>query len=65
VNFFFHVRVESSHWKLNYMLGYDRGDLCKCLEGRHNNLRLQLGNIIASFHEEKKEAKICIWSLKI
>jgi len=46
--FFLHIMVESSHWKLNHMLVYDIGDLCKCWKGRHNNLRLQLGNIIAS-----------------
>ncbi|XP_050875787.1 uncharacterized protein LOC127079451 [Lathyrus oleraceus] len=44
-------RVESAHWKLKQMLGNSIGDMVKCWEAMNNNLRLQLGNIRASFQK--------------
>ena len=45
----FHIRVESSHWKLKQMLENSKGDLCKCWKGMHDNMKLQLGKSIVSF----------------
>ncbi|KAI5399389.1 hypothetical protein KIW84_064662 [Lathyrus oleraceus] len=44
-------RVESAHWKLKQMLGNSIDDMVKCWEAMNNNLRLQLGNIRASFQK--------------
>ncbi|KAI5427084.1 hypothetical protein KIW84_032494 [Lathyrus oleraceus] len=44
-------QVESAHWKLKQMLENNIGDMVKCWEAMNNNLRLQLGNIRASFQK--------------
>ncbi|KAI5414621.1 hypothetical protein KIW84_040197 [Lathyrus oleraceus] len=50
-------RVESAHWKLKQMLGNSIGDMVKCWEAMNNNLRLQLGNIRASFQKSFYEVE--------
>ncbi|KAI5415151.1 hypothetical protein KIW84_040562 [Lathyrus oleraceus] len=45
------VEVEYAHWKLKQMLGNSICDMVKCWEAMNNNLRLQLGNIRASFQK--------------
>ncbi|KAI5402994.1 hypothetical protein KIW84_050554 [Lathyrus oleraceus] len=50
-------RVESAHWKLKQMLGNIIGDMVKCWEAMNNNLRLQLGNIRASFQKSFYEVE--------
>ncbi|XP_058774851.1 uncharacterized protein LOC131649121 [Vicia villosa] len=42
-------RVELAHWKLKQMLENNLGDMCKCWEAVNGNLKVQLGNIRASF----------------
>ncbi|KAI5435977.1 hypothetical protein KIW84_022415 [Lathyrus oleraceus] len=49
--------VESAHWKLKQMLGNNIGDMVKCWEAMNNNLRLQLGNIRASFQKSLYEVE--------
>ncbi|KAI5395777.1 hypothetical protein KIW84_062092 [Lathyrus oleraceus] len=49
--------VESAHWKLKQMLGNSIGDMVKCWEAMNNNLRLQLGNIKASFQNSFYEVE--------
>ncbi|KAI5412816.1 hypothetical protein KIW84_057441 [Lathyrus oleraceus] len=50
-------RVESTHWKLKQMLGNSIGDMVKCWEAMNNKLRLQLGNIRASFQKSFYEVE--------
>ncbi|XP_050878609.1 uncharacterized protein LOC127082414 [Lathyrus oleraceus] len=50
-------RVESAYWKLKQMLGNNIGDMVKCWEAMNNNLRLQLGNIRASFQKSFYEVE--------
>ncbi|KAI5390399.1 hypothetical protein KIW84_075642 [Lathyrus oleraceus] len=50
-------RVESAHWKLKQMLGNNIGDMVKCWKAMNNNLRLQLGNIRASFQKSFNEVE--------
>ncbi|KAI5387086.1 hypothetical protein KIW84_073298 [Lathyrus oleraceus] len=51
------LEVESAHWKLKQMLGNSIGDMVKCWEAMNNNLRLQLGNIRASFQKSFYEVE--------
>ena len=39
------------------MLENSKGDLCKCWKGMHDNIKLQLGNIIASFQKSFYEVE--------
>ncbi|CAK8541089.1 unnamed protein product [Lathyrus sativus] len=50
-------RVESAHWKLKQMLGNNIGDMVKCWEAMNDNLKFQLGNIIASFQKSFYEVE--------
>ncbi|KAI5384532.1 hypothetical protein KIW84_071508 [Lathyrus oleraceus] len=50
-------RVESAHWKLKQMLENSIGDMVKYWEAMNNNLRLQLGNIRASFQKSFYEVE--------
>ncbi|CAK8536513.1 unnamed protein product [Lathyrus sativus] len=50
-------RVESAHWKLKQMLGNSIGDMVKCWEAMNDNLKLQLGNIRASFQKSFYEVE--------
>ncbi|CAK8536926.1 unnamed protein product [Lathyrus sativus] len=50
-------RVEFAHWKLKQMLGNSIGDMVKCWEAMNDNLKLQLGNIRASFQKSFYEAE--------
>ncbi|KAI5404231.1 hypothetical protein KIW84_051400 [Lathyrus oleraceus] len=50
-------RIESAHWKLKKMLGNSIGDMVKYGEVMNNNLRLQLGNIRASFQKSFYEVE--------
>ncbi|CAJ2663585.1 unnamed protein product [Trifolium pratense] len=44
-------RVESAHWRLKKMLEHSKGDLCKCLEGMNDNIRLEVDKIKKSFQK--------------
>lgn len=56
-------RVESAHWKLKQMLGNNIGDMVKCWEAMNNNLKLQLGNIRASFQKSFYEGMFTMFYL--
>ena len=53
----FIFRVESAHWKLKQMLGNSLGDTVNCWEAMNNNLRIQIGNIRASFQKSFYEVE--------
>ena len=53
----FIFRVESAHWKLKQMLGNSLGDMVNCWEAMNNNLRIQIGNICASFQKRFYEVE--------
>ncbi|XP_058762065.1 putative protein FAR1-RELATED SEQUENCE 10 [Vicia villosa] len=50
-------RVESAHWKLKQMLENSLGDLCKCWEAMNDNIKIQVGNIRASFQKSFYEVE--------
>ncbi|KAI5435375.1 hypothetical protein KIW84_021980 [Lathyrus oleraceus] len=50
-------RVEYAHWKLKQMLGNSICDMVKCWKAMNSNLRLQLGNIRASFQKSFYEVE--------
>ncbi|XP_058742469.1 uncharacterized protein LOC131614956 [Vicia villosa] len=50
-------RVESAHWKLKQMLENNLGDLCKCWEAMNDNIKIQVGNIRASFQKSFYEVE--------
>ncbi|XP_058742218.1 PKS-NRPS hybrid synthetase cheA-like [Vicia villosa] len=50
-------RVESAHWKLKKMLENSLGDLCKCWEAMNDNIKIQVGNIRASFQKSFYEVE--------
>ncbi|XP_058752396.1 uncharacterized protein LOC131625559 [Vicia villosa] len=49
--------VESAHWKLKQMLENSLGDLCKCWEAMNDNIKIQVGNIRASFQKSFYEVE--------
>ncbi|XP_058742559.1 PKS-NRPS hybrid synthetase cheA-like [Vicia villosa] len=50
-------RVESAHWKLKQILENSFGDLCKCWEAMNDNIKIQVGNIRASFQKSFYEVE--------
>ncbi|XP_058752962.1 PKS-NRPS hybrid synthetase cheA-like isoform X1 [Vicia villosa] len=50
-------RVESAHWKLKQMLGNSLGDMVKVWEAMNSNLKIQIGNIRASFQKSFYEVE--------
>ncbi|XP_058776182.1 uncharacterized protein LOC131650494 [Vicia villosa] len=50
-------RVEYAHWKLKQMLENSLGDLCKCWEAMNDNIKIQVGNIRASFQKSFYEVE--------
>ncbi|XP_058768861.1 uncharacterized protein LOC131642657 [Vicia villosa] len=50
-------QVESAHWKLKQMLENSLGDLCKCWEAMNDNIKIQVGNIRASFQKSFYEVE--------
>ncbi|XP_058777076.1 PKS-NRPS hybrid synthetase cheA-like [Vicia villosa] len=50
-------RVEFAYWKLKQMLKNNLGDLCKCWEAMNDNIKIQVGNIRASFQKSFYEVK--------
>lgn len=55
--FYFIFRVESAHWKLKQMIGNSLGDMVKVWEAMNSNLRIQIGNIRASFQKSFYEVE--------
>ncbi|XP_058762940.1 uncharacterized protein LOC131636340 [Vicia villosa] len=49
--------VESAHWKLKQMIGNSLGDMVKVWEAVNSNLKIQIGNIRASFQKSFYEGK--------
>ncbi|XP_058752124.1 uncharacterized protein LOC131625261 [Vicia villosa] len=50
-------RVESAHWKLKQMIGNSLGDMVKVWEAMNSNLKIQIGNIRASFQKSFYEVE--------
>ncbi|XP_058725644.1 PKS-NRPS hybrid synthetase cheA-like [Vicia villosa] len=50
-------RVESAHWKLKQVIGNSLGDMVKVWEAMNSNLKIQIGNIRASFQKSFYEVE--------
>lgn len=48
----FHLRVGSANCKLKQMLENGKCHMCKCWESMHDNMKLHLSNIQASFKKK-------------
>ncbi|XP_058775357.1 uncharacterized protein LOC131649622 [Vicia villosa] len=51
------ILVESAHWKLKQMIGNSLGDMVKVWEAMNSNLKIQIGNIRASFQKSFYEVE--------